>query len=210
MPIFFIISTVNLTMMYWVDKYLLLRVNTTPLNMSEKPIQHACRMLYWVFYMHFFVGFCMITNDSIIHSDQEYSGYTIADAANLKNINFFDGDRYNSYHAVVFFVLGVILMVLAKLVIDSNYIYEMLNGYLENKFAIAKTTEGPDSISDDYYELMSIKYLVSEYNRALIYRNKLEKMDANLESSAWSQKLRIKQKIATIENQIKKACNIVA
>lgn len=72
MPIFFITSTVNLTMMYWIDKYLLLRVNTTPVNMNEKPIQHACTMLYWVFYMHFIVGFCMITNDSIIYSDEEY------------------------------------------------------------------------------------------------------------------------------------------
>lgn len=110
---------------------------------------------------------------------------------------------------MVFFILGAILMVLAKVVIDSAFIYEMLNGYLENKFAIAKTTEGPDSISDDYYDLMRIKYLVSEYNRTLVYREKLDRMNGE-DASVSSQKLRISQKIATIETQIKKACDIVS
>jgi|TARA_B110000285_G_C15117847_1_gene615242 hypothetical protein len=96
MPIFYLLAVTNLTGMYWVDKWLVLRVNKTPLNIDEKPIKHALKMMYWVFYMHFFVGYSMITNDSIIKSDETYVGMSLSETS---NINFFDQSRYNSYHA---------------------------------------------------------------------------------------------------------------
>ena len=116
MPIFFIISIFNLTGMYWVDKYLLLRLNKTPNNMDEKPINHALQMMYWVFYMHFVVGYSMITNDSIINSDETYQGKSLSETS---NINFFDQSRYNSYHAQVFFILNAILMIASYVVVNS-------------------------------------------------------------------------------------------
>ena len=163
--------------MYWVDKYWLLRFNQTPVNINEKPIQHALQMLYWVFYMHFFVGYSMITNDSIIKSDEEFEGMKLSELSDSSNINIFDAARYNSYHAQVFFCLGMILMVAAKVVVGSAVFHEALNTFLENKFAIGKTVENGDTISNDYYELMNIKFLANEYNRTLNYKDKLQTMN---------------------------------
>jgi hypothetical protein len=46
-------------------------------------------MFYWVFVMHFIVGYSMITNDSIISSDElvELETFSLDDAT---GINFFD------------------------------------------------------------------------------------------------------------------------
>ena len=89
LPVLFIISIVNLTIMYWYDKYLVLRVYRIPANLNEKPIKHAIQMFHWVFIMHFFVGYSMITNDSIISSDElvDSETFSLDDAT---GINFFD------------------------------------------------------------------------------------------------------------------------
>ena len=41
LPVLFIIAIVNLSVMYWFDKYLVLRIYNTPANLDEKPIKHA-------------------------------------------------------------------------------------------------------------------------------------------------------------------------
>lgn len=89
----FIIAIVNLTIMYWLDKYLVLRIYNIPANMNEKPIKHALQMFYWVFTMHFIVGYSMITNDSLISSDDlvNSDSFSLDDAT---GINFFDQKRY--------------------------------------------------------------------------------------------------------------------
>lgn len=89
MPVLFMIAIVNLTIMYWYDKWLVLRIYKTPANLDEKPIKYALQMFHWVFIMHFFVGYSMITNDSIISSDDlvKSDTFSLDDAT---GINFFD------------------------------------------------------------------------------------------------------------------------
>lgn len=93
MPVLFIIAIVNLTIMYWFDKWLLLRIYKTPVNLDEKPIKHALMMFYWVFVMHFVVGYSMITNDSILASDDiiDSDTFSLDDAS---GINFFSQKRF--------------------------------------------------------------------------------------------------------------------
>lgn len=144
----------------------------------------------------------MITNDSILKSDEEYTGMSLSESS---NINFFDQSRYKSYHAQVFFILNVILCIAAKVVVDSSYFYDIANEFFENKLSLVDTTEMANSVSDDYYSLMSIKFLVNEYIRTKAYEVKLDTMNGE-DPNVAQMKVRIEEKVATIENQFKLAC----
>ena len=94
LPILFAISIVNLSAMYWMDKYLLLRVCKTPVNINEEPIQIALIMMYWAFLFHFLVGFGMVTNDGILSTNSQATGLD-----DITGVGFFSAKRYQSYHA---------------------------------------------------------------------------------------------------------------
>jgi hypothetical protein len=169
LPVLFIIAVVNLTTMYWFDKYLVLRIYNTPANLDEKPIKHALQMFYWVFVMHFVVGYSMITNDSIISSDElvDSSSFSLDDAT---GINFFDQKRYQTYHAQVFFSLSLILILTAKVIVESKiFCGDTIENFFIKIFATNGTVEDESSISDDYYDLMSAKFLINEYERTKVY-----------------------------------------
>lgn len=93
LPVLFLIAGLNLTIMYWIDKYLVLRVAKTPVKLDEKPVLHAINMMKWCFVFHFFVGFAMITNDGILNSEEliEPDSTSISD---VTGIRFFDQKKF--------------------------------------------------------------------------------------------------------------------
>ena len=68
MPITFIISAFNFLILYWIDKWFILRFNRTPKNIDEKVINHVIYSLKYAFVFQFIIGIFMISNDSILTS----------------------------------------------------------------------------------------------------------------------------------------------
>jgi hypothetical protein len=69
LPILFLLAAMNFTMMYWMDKYLILRIYKTPVQYDHKPINFTLKLMRWSFLFHFFIGFYMITCDGILSSN---------------------------------------------------------------------------------------------------------------------------------------------
>jgi hypothetical protein len=114
LPILFLLAAINFSIMYWIDKYLILRVYKTPVNYDTKPIDFTIRLMRWSFLFHFYIGFYMITCDGILSSanqsehvndfnnlTDEYAGYT-----------FFESKRYKSDHSVFFFFSSLFMFII--------------------------------------------------------------------------------------------------
>jgi len=74
LPVLFFISIINFTIMYWVDKYFLLRFNKTPKNFDERTITFTINTMKMAFLWHLIIGFGMISYDPIITSTKKMSG----------------------------------------------------------------------------------------------------------------------------------------
>ena len=66
LPMLFLICVINFTIMYWVDKYLLLRFHRIPKNYDEKTINFVLTQMKFAFILHSIIGFIMISNDAIL------------------------------------------------------------------------------------------------------------------------------------------------
>jgi len=114
LPILFLLAAINFTIMYWFDKYLILRIYKTPVNYDQKPIDFTIRLMRWSFLFHFFIGFYMITCDGILSSDNEYDG--VSDFNNLTEdftgYKFFESKRYKSNHSILFFVSSTLMFII--------------------------------------------------------------------------------------------------
>lgn len=158
--------------------------------------------------MHFVVGYSMITNDSIISSEDllDSDTFSLDDAT---GINLFDQKRYQTYHAQVFFVLSVILICTSKGIVESKLVFgDSIENFFISKFATNGTVEDDTSISDDYYELMSAKFLINELERTRVYLDRLN----TFSDERWdvvTQRERMENKISVIEEKISGACNLI-
>ena len=68
LPMLFVVSLANFLIIYWVDKWLVLRFYRTPRNYDEKTIKFTLSSMKWAFLFHSLVGFLMISNDKILTS----------------------------------------------------------------------------------------------------------------------------------------------
>ena len=66
LPQLFMVSLINFTLMYWIDKYLILRFYKTPKNYDEKTILFTIDQLKYCFLFHLPIAFFMITNTNIL------------------------------------------------------------------------------------------------------------------------------------------------
>jgi len=66
MPILFLISAINFTIMYWVDKWLVLRFYRLPRNYDETTINSTLKQLNYAFYFHLVMGFLIISNNDLL------------------------------------------------------------------------------------------------------------------------------------------------
>ena len=115
MPVLFILVALNFFMIFWVDKFLLLRFYKTPKNYDEQSIKFSISEMKWSFLFHFIVGTLVYSNDRILSSSgkADFVSFAIDPLTGTKNIqSIFNLERYNSVH-VLFFVAGnVALMIL--------------------------------------------------------------------------------------------------
>jgi len=74
LPILFFISIINFTVMYWVDKYYLLRFNKTPKNFDERTITFTIDTMKMAFVWHLIVCGGMISYAPILTTTKRMKG----------------------------------------------------------------------------------------------------------------------------------------
>lgn len=73
LPVLFPLAAVNFTLIFWVDKYLLLRFYRTPKNYDEQAIQHTLGQLKYAFLFHFVIGALVYSNRRILSSSGTFA-----------------------------------------------------------------------------------------------------------------------------------------
>ena len=164
LPILFLFAIVNFTIIYWVDKILLLRFYRKPNNYDSQSVEFSVNEIKIAYLFHFFIGAFVYSNDRILSN----SGVTeLIDTKNKpageqEVQTIFTLERYNSMHVLIFSG-GMCIMVL--LIIFERTIFNFLLASCNCFKSMHETYEQMEAVSDDYYSLMSVKYLASEYER---------------------------------------------
>ena len=166
LPILFPITVINFFIIFWVDKWLLLRFYKTPKNFDEQSILFSISEMQLAFIFHFIIGIIAYSNDRIL-SKSEAIGFlkTVVEdpISGAKSIlSILDLSRYNSFHTILFFTGNLfifLLMILKETILDWILSTFKCFNSLQKKF------EQMDALSDDYLEVMSLRFLISEYER---------------------------------------------
>ena len=69
MPFLYVVSAINFTGMYWIDKALVLRFFRSPKNYDETTIKHTVSSLKLSFVFHFWMGIIMFSNKDLMASE---------------------------------------------------------------------------------------------------------------------------------------------
>jgi len=69
LPLLYPLSVINLTVIYWYDKWLVLRHYQTPKNYDENIILRQVKYLKYTFIFHFGMGLWMLSNNAILSSE---------------------------------------------------------------------------------------------------------------------------------------------
>jgi hypothetical protein len=108
MPMTFGIAVINFTIIYMIDKYLLLRFYKIPKNYNEQCIKFAISEFKYCFIFHFIIGMLVYSNEKILSSTGKVlSGFDDEQKGSVTSLN-----RYNSVHVLLFLSGGVILIIL--------------------------------------------------------------------------------------------------
>ena len=73
MPILFLISAMNFALMYWVDKWLILRFYKLPRNYDETTMHSTLHQLNYSFLFHLVIGVLMISNSGLLPTSEMVS-----------------------------------------------------------------------------------------------------------------------------------------
>lgn len=68
LPVLFLITAINFFLVYWIDKWLLLRFYRTPKNYDEICINFSLDEMKIAFIFHFILGSAIYSNDKILTS----------------------------------------------------------------------------------------------------------------------------------------------
>jgi len=165
MPILFLISAINFTIMYWVDKWLVLRFYRLPRNYDESTIKSCLNMMNYAFIWHFILGYMMISNNRIFTTDQSHNPKKYDDFG-----RWFNPDRINTPHTILFVVGNGILMLGSLEAFCKRKTYFVIEKICPCIKRLKGSLIEMEAVSDDYYDELHLKFLVNEYERA-----KLEK-----------------------------------
>mmetsp|Transcript_511 Transcript_511/g.521 ORF Transcript_511/g.521 Transcript_511/m.521 type:complete len:488 (-) Transcript_511:930-2393(-) len=108
LPVLFVITAVNFLLMFWIDKFLLLRFYRTPKNYDETCIYFSLGEMKYSFVFHFFLGALIFSNNKIL-SGQE--AVFQLDAPTFSGL--FDVTRFQSLHMIIFLVGNLLLILLS-------------------------------------------------------------------------------------------------
>ena len=109
LPILFLITAVNFMLIYWVDKWLVLRFYRTPKNYDEVCINFSLEEIMLSFVFHFIIGAIVYSNEKILTSKGTGSDL-IASINTDEGMGLFSIQRYNSVHVILFFVANTIML----------------------------------------------------------------------------------------------------
>lgn len=178
LPLLFPIAAVNFAFMYWVDKWLVLRFYRTPKNYDEGTV---LRMLYYMkfaFLCHFLMGLLMLSNGAILSGESTQNQIpTIIEANKWSRSKLgFNvlSDEFQSVHLLAFiaancFLLSAIFFEVAFLKLGLRYC-NCLCGICK-KFRMH--LDSLKALSDDYYDEISLKFLLDEHQRTKIESEKI-------------------------------------
>ena len=163
LPVLFLITVINFFFIYWIDKWLLLRFYRTPKNYDEICINFSLNEMKIAFIFHFLLGSAIYSNDKILTSSGATNLIKNAAQENSNSKSIFEVSRYNSYHVMTFIGGNVIIMLL---ILFEQTIFGYIKSTFKCLIKAQKAFEEMDAISDDYYDEMGLKFLISEYERA--------------------------------------------
>ena len=66
MPLIYVVTAVNLSVQYWVDKAVVLRFYRSPKNFDDQTINHSIWLMKFSFVFHWIMGHLMLVNTDII------------------------------------------------------------------------------------------------------------------------------------------------
>ena len=66
MPLIYLVTALNFTVQYWIDKAMVLRFYRNPKNFDERTINHSIWLLKFCFVFHGVMGYLMLMNTDII------------------------------------------------------------------------------------------------------------------------------------------------
>lgn len=160
LPVLFIITAVNFFIIYWVDKWLMLRFYRIPKNYDETSIMFTIHEMKFSLIFHFFIGGIVFSNKRILSPSGTTSFFTSEDQEGIQSL--FQPARYNSIHTILF---GVGMLSIILLAIFERTIFSWITKNITCFISVRQTFLDMDAISDDYYEEITLKFLISEYER---------------------------------------------
>lgn len=109
LPLLLPIAVVNLTIIYWIDKAMVLRFNKTPRNYDETIINKMIAFLKLTFPFHLIGGLFLLSNNAILQSESVENKNENIRAMNewaIENFGFnIMSDQFQRMHLIVFIVI---------------------------------------------------------------------------------------------------------
>ena len=119
----------------------------------------------YAFVFHFLIGGLVYSNDKILSSSGTLDLFKeVLEGTDEDQVahTWFRLERFSQNHVIIFIVGNIGLMLI--LFFESTLITFFVKNF--NCFKnYQKKFESMDAISDDYYEVLDLKFLVSEYER---------------------------------------------
>lgn len=116
LPLLLPIGAVNLGIIYWIDKALVVRFNKTPRNYDETLILEMLWFIKLTFPLHFVGGLAILANTAILQSDSvedQDENVRSANAWAVENFGFnLLSDQFQKVHCITFIVIQMLFMTL--------------------------------------------------------------------------------------------------
>ena len=121
------------------------------------------------FIFHFIIGAIVYSNEKILSKRGVGSQLIPSHSDDAKDNSIFSLARYNSIHVFIFLLGNFIILMLA---IFETTIFSYLTSTFSCFSNYRKKFEKMEAISDDYYEEIHFKFLISEYERTKFEKQK--------------------------------------
>ena len=116
LPLLLPLAVVNFTMIYWIDKWLVLRFYKTPRNYDETIIKKQLYFLKLTFPFHLIGGLILLSNNAIMSSDSIENKMELVNSVNkwaVRNFGFnLLSDQFQSVHLLMFIAVNMTFITL--------------------------------------------------------------------------------------------------
>ena len=173
LPLLLPLAVVNFSIIYWVDKTLVLRFFRTPKNYDERIINKQISYLKLTFPFHLIGGLFFLSNNGILQSDSFENKNTTIIAVNKWSVRTFGfnilSDQFQSAHLISFITVQMILMTYLAF---AGRIHSLGIQYLPKMFTCCKKLQekidDTTQLHENYYEFIDLQPMLNERRRAKI------------------------------------------